>query len=405
MAATAEPRVPEPRVLFARQAIVDRRGRLAGYELLFRGHRDEGGHIPDAEHATCQVLVAAFAEVGLAAAVGPTTAFVNVTERFLHEVDPVPLAPERTVLELLEDAVPSQALVERLASVRRQGFRVALDDYVPGPAADPLLGVADIVKVDLQAHARPDAERLIAALAARGLTIVAEKVESQDERDWALAAGADLFQGFFFCRPVELPGAELRAASLARLRAAAGLTDENAGVDEIEEAVRLDPALTLRLLRYLNSAALALPHRISSLRHAVTMLGTRTVRQWALVLLLAGVTEQRGPLLTMALTRARTCELLARALGAPEPDAWFAVGLLSVADVLAGASLAEVVAQLPLDDDAAAALVHHTGPMGRALAGALACERGELPEDHAAATLAAYADAVAWADLHGSGLE
>jgi c-di-GMP phosphodiesterase len=400
MAATAE-----SRVLFARQAIVDRRGRLSGYELLFRGHREEGGRIPDAEHATCQVLVAAFAEVGLEQAVGPTCAFVNVTERFLREVDPVPLAPERTVLEVLEDQIPSAALIERLAAVRAQGFRVALDDYAPGTAADTLLDVADIVKVDLRAHTRPDAERLIAALVSRGLTVVAEKVERQDERDWALAAGAHLFQGFFFCRPVELPGAELRAASLARLRAAAGLTDDEAGVDEIEQAVSLDPALTLRLLRYLNSAALSLPHRISSLRHAVTMLGTRTVRQWALVMLMAGVTEQRGPLLGTALARARTCELVGRELGAGDPGGWFAVGLLSVADVLAGAPLAEVVAQLPLDDETVAALVHHTGPKGRALAGAIACERGELPAEHPDLTLAAYADAVAWADLHGSGLE
>jgi len=392
-------------VLFARQAIVDRRGRLSGYELLFRGHREEGGRIPDAEHATCQVLVAAFAEVGMAQAVGPATAFVNVTERFLHDVDPVPLAPERTVLELLEDAVPSAELVARLHSVRAQGFRVALDDYAPGTAADALLEAADIVKVDLQAHARPDAERLIAVLAARGLTVVAEKVETQGERDWALAAGAHLFQGFFFCRPVELPGAELRAASLSRLRAAAGLSDDEAGIDEIEQAVSLDPALTLRLLRYLNSAALSLPHRISSLRHAVTMLGTRTVRQWALVMLMAGVTEQRGPLINTALTRARTCELVGRELGADDPGAWFAVGLLSVADVLAGSPLAEVVAQLPLDDEAVAALVHQTGPKGRALAGAMACERGLLPEDHPSVTLAAYADAVAWADLHGAGLE
>jgi EAL and modified HD-GYP domain-containing signal transduction protein len=129
------------------------------------------------------------------------------------------------------------------------------------------------------------------------------------------------------------------------------------------------------------------------------------VRQWALVLLMAGVTEQRGPLLSTALTRARTCELLGRELGAADPDAWFAVGLLSVADVLAGAPLAEVVAQLPLDDEAAAALVHHTGAKGRALAGVLACERGRLPEDAPGLTLAAYADAVAWADLHGAGLE
>ncbi|MBI5105222.1 MAG: EAL domain-containing protein [Solirubrobacterales bacterium] len=393
-----------PRVLFARQAIVDRRGRLAGYELLFRGRRGDGGAIPDAEHATSQVLVAAFAEVGIAMATGGTTAFVNVSERFLHEVDPIPLPSDRTVLELLEDASPAPALVERLRSVRAQGFRVALDDFNPEGGASALVDHVDLVKVDLRMHDRATAERLIAGLSARGKSVVAEKVEDQAERNWALAAGADLFQGYFFCRPVELAGAELRASSLARLRCAAGLTAADAGFEVIEEAVRLDPSLTLRLLRYLNSAALALPHRISSIHHAIVMLGLRTVRQWALLLLLAGIGEQRGPLVSIALTRARTCELLAEVLGAEDPDAWFSVGLLSVVDALAGAPLAEVISELPLDDDVCAALVHHDGPKGAALAGAIACERGELPDGDPEGTLAAYGDAVGWADRHGAGL-
>jgi EAL and modified HD-GYP domain-containing signal transduction protein len=398
---TATPATPEaPRVLFARQAIVDRRGRVEGYELLYRGRRDEHGEIPDAEHATCQVLVGAFAEVGFGAAVGATSAFINVTERFLCDVDPLPLAPESTVLELLEDATPSPALLRRLRALRAAGFRIALDDFTATPASRPFLAVADLVKVDLRAHPRPEAERLMGELARLGLTVVAEKVEDQDEFAWSLAAGASLFQGYFFCKPVELPGTELRAASLDRLRAAAGLTDPDANLPEIEYAVRTDPALSLRLLRYLNSASLSLPCRISSIHHGVMMLGPRTVRQWALVLLLAGVGEQRGPLLSIALARARTCEMLAHAKGASDPDAWFSVGLLSVCDALAGAPLAQVVGELSLADDVVAALVHRQGPKGAALDAAVACERAELPATDAALALTAYADAVAWADLH-----
>jgi EAL and modified HD-GYP domain-containing signal transduction protein len=395
--------VESPRVLFARQAIVDRRGRLAGYELLYRGPRDEDGQIPDAEHATCQVLVGAFAEVGFGAAVGHTCAFLNVTERFLREVDPLPLVPETTVLELLEDQTPSPELVDRLRALRAQGFRVALDDFTPTSESTPFLDVADIVKVDVRAHARPEAERLIGSLAARGLTVIAEKVEDQAEYDWSAAAGADLFQGYFFCQPVELAGAELRSASLARLRAAAELADPDAGVEEIEAAVKIDPHLSLRLLQHLNSASLSLPNRISSIRQGVVMLGPRTVRQWAVVLLLSGISEQRGPLLATALTRARTLETVAHAKGARDADAWFSVGLLSVSDVLAGAPLEDVVAPLPLAEDVIAAIVHREGSKGRALTAAIACERGQLPapEDRRL-TLMAYADAVAWADAHAA---
>jgi EAL and modified HD-GYP domain-containing signal transduction protein len=392
--------ITTPRVLFARQAIVDRRGRVAGYELLYRGERDEMGRIPDAEHATCAVLVGAFAEVGFSAAVGAATAFLNVTERFLQEVDPLPMEPERTVLELLEDEAPSPELLARLRSLRAEGFRIALDDFVPTATNLAFLDVADLVKVDLRAHDRPTAERLMSTLAGRGLTVVAEKVEDQAEADWSAAAGAQLFQGFFYCKPVELAGDELRAASLSRLRAAAGLTSPDAGVDEIEAALRTDPSLSLRLLRYLNSAALSLSHRVSSIRQGVMLLGPRTVRQWALVLLLGGVGEQRGPLLSTALARARTCEMIANARGAADPEAWFSVGLLSVSDVIAGRTMEEVVGELPLDEDIVAALLWRHGPKGEALAAAIACERGQIPVLDPTLVMAAYADAVAWADAH-----
>jgi c-di-GMP phosphodiesterase len=392
-----------PRVLFARQAIVDRRGRLAGYELLYRGPRGADGEIPDAEHATCSVLVGAFAEVGMGAAVGGATAFLNVTERFLREVDPLPLAPEATVLELLEDATPSPALIDRLRSLRAQGFRVALDDFAPGPSSTPLLDVADLVKVDLRAHERREAERLMGSLSARGLTVVAEKVEDQDEFAWSRDAGAKLFQGYFFCKPVELEGTELRAASIERLRTVAGLTRPDAGLEAIEQAVRTDPHLALRLLQQLNSAAVSLPHRISSIRQGVVLLGPRTVRQWALVLLLSGIGEHRGPVLATALARAKTLETLAHVKGAGDPEAWFAVGLLSVSDALAGAPLERVVERLPLADDVRDALVHRTGPKGAALTATIACERAQLPETDRRLVLTAYADAIAWADAHAAG--
>jgi len=399
----AAPATDAPRVLFARQAIVDRRGRLAGYELLYRGPRGADGEIPDAEHATCSVLVGAFAEVGFRAAVGGSTAFLNVTERFLREVDPLPLAPESTVLELLEDAQPTPELLDRLRALRAQGFRVALDDFAPGPMSTPLLEVADLVKVDLRAHSRAEAEQLMGSLVARGVTVVAEKVEDQAEFEWSSAAGAKLFQGYFFCKPVELAGAELRAASIERLRAVAGLTHPDAGLEEIELAIRTDPHLSLRLLQQLNSAAVSLPHRISSIRQGVMLLGPRTARQWALVLLLSGIGEHRGPLLATALARARTLETLAHVKGATDPDAWFSVGLLSVSDALAGAPLPDVVSQLPLAEDVIDALVHHAGPKGAALQATIACERAELPETDRRLVLMAYGDAIAWADAHAAG--
>ena len=70
------------------------------------------------------------------------------------------------------------------------------------------------------------------------------------------------------------------------------------------------------------------------MRQAIVLLGPRTVRQWAMLLLLSGIDEQRGPLLITALSRGRTCEAIARRLGADDPDAYFFTGMLSVVDAL-----------------------------------------------------------------------
>jgi hypothetical protein len=109
------------------------------------------------------------------------------------------------------------------------------------------------------------------------------------------------------------------------------------------------------------------------------------------------------PLLATALARARTLETLAHLKGAADPDAWFAVGLLSVSDALAGAPLPKVVERLPLADDVRDALVHRAGAKGEALAATIACERAELPDADRRLVLTAYADAIAWADAHAAG--
>lgn len=388
-------------VLFARQAIMDEQGKVRGYELLYRGRRDDHGEVPDAEHATCQVLAAAFAEVGLETAVGSVPAWINVTERFLTEFDPLPFPPGQTVLELLEDQEVSPQLIDRIRDLRVAGFKIALDDFLLDDRNHELLEIADFVKVDLRSAPREILEPMIRALVQRELTVLAEKVEDRDEHRWAYEAGATLFQGFYFCHPTEVEGAVPQAASVSRLRAAADLADVDAGFEAVEFALKIDPELSLRLLRYLNSAALSLPHRITSVRHAMTLLGLRAVRQWALVLLMGGIGEQRGPLLPTALIRARTCELLATETGRAEPDACFSVGLLSICDALAGRPMADVLAELPLDKSVTEALLERTGPMGAALTAAIACERGELPEQDADLTLACYADAVAWTEAQG----
>src|SRR5690242_11457314 len=133
----------EIEVLFARQPILDREGRLAGYELLYRGTGSESPHA-----ATSRVAASALSDLGLRQATGGAPAFINVTTEFLLAMDPLPFGPEGVVLEIAADRLPDEPLLERLSRLRQHGYMLALDGYAGQPSADPLLDYATLAKVD-----------------------------------------------------------------------------------------------------------------------------------------------------------------------------------------------------------------------------------------------------------------
>jgi c-di-GMP phosphodiesterase len=374
--------------LFARQPICDDRQRIVGYELLHRGFASDG------HAATSSVLVSALGDVGLDATIGSTRAWVNFDAQFLLDLDPLPFGPERVVLELLEGAEPTRELLQRLQQLRREGFSIALDDFAWDPALLPLVRLADIVKLDVLTLGPDGVAANVRALAPFRKTIVAEKVEDVATAEWAGAAGCTLFQGYWFCHPELVSGRPVPTVRRASLAAVAELSRPDAGLEEIQQAVTLDAGLSLRLLRHLNSAWMALPHRVGSVHQAVVLFGERRMKQWAMLHVLAGISGGREALLTVALVRAHTAELMAAQFGTTDTESWFACGLLSVADALTCTPMGEIVGELPLDDNVRAALLSRGGAMGAALD---ACERCELGTETDPALLGLYAEAVAWA--------
>jgi EAL and modified HD-GYP domain-containing signal transduction protein len=404
--ATAEsPTLPDAEVLFARQPILDVDGRLAGYELLYRG--DGGSESPHA--ATSRVAASALSDLGLRSATGGAPAFLNVTTEFLLAMDPLPFGPEGVVLEIAADRVPDEPLIDRLGRLRQHGYMLALDGYAGQPSAEPLLDLAQLAKVDARGTGAIQLATLVAKLRDRGLRPVANGVDAYTDHDRCADAGFELFQGDFVCRPREIVGHNVPTASIGALRLAAGISAPDTGVDELEKAIALDPGLSLRLLRFVNSAAFSLRHQINSVRQAIVLLGPRTVRQWAMLLLLSGIDERRGPLLVTALSRGRTCEAIASRLGADDTDAYFFTGMLSIVDALLDKPMDEALADLPLAEDVVAALVQRAGGKGRTLNMAEACERGAwdeavLPSLDAAALAVLHVEAIAWADATAAGL-
>ena len=381
-------------VLVARQPICDADLNVCAYELLHRGEAVDG------EQATAQVLLAACGDIGLGALVGARRAYVNVSRRFLLEVDPLPFEPELVVLELLEDQLIDDALVNRLKELTGAGYVLALDDFAYGPEAEPLLQLASIVKVDVRAGDEGHPARQARLLSRYGVTLLAEKVEDQVEFERCRALGYELFQGWFFCKPELVEGRAIPSASLAAIQAAASLSRPRVSFEEVEAVVSRDPGLSLRLLRLLNSASFSLRRRFETVHEAIVLLGAENVRQWGMLLALGGVKARCDELVPTALVRAQTLSLLAAERG-DDPDRAFAIGLFSVADALLGAPMEQALHDLPLATPIVDALVRHAGDDGAALAAMLAHERADQLAGAAGVTqqalAASYLQALAWA--------
>jgi c-di-GMP-related signal transduction protein len=363
-------------IFLGRQPILDRREKLVGYELLFR-QGPVGMTQTDAEYATASVIANTFLSLGLDNVLGRHLGFLNVNADTLCSRTIEMLPPERIVIELLETVVVDDRIVDRCAELRGAGFRLALDDVVSlGDGREALLPHIDIVKLDVLAL-QDGLEAIVEELRPFPVSLLAEKVEDRDQVQRCLDLGMSLFQGYFFARPTLLEGraAEPSRINLVRLL---GQLMRDIEIDEIEAVFKHDPALTHALLRIVNSVAMGLRYRISSVRQAIVVLGRKQLQRWVQLLLFVrteGADGVDSPLLALAATRGRLLELLSAERGLDRfgrdrevADQAFLVGVLSLLDAVLGRPLAEILQELNLEPSIQAALLRREGVLGSMLA-------------------------------------
>jgi len=365
-------------IYIGRQPIYDRKLGVYAYELLFRAASDNSAKFTDGDQATSDVIVNTFLEIGLDNIVGDRLAFINLTRAFFVGEHTISLPKDRVVLELLEDIEADEEVVNSVKRLSEQGYSIALDDFIYHESLQPLVQLADIVKIDIMAMSRDEIREHVEALRQHPLRLVAEKVETQEEHDYCMELGFDYFQGYFLAQPKVIQGRRLPNNRLAILKLLSRLQDPEITSKQLEELIAQDVAFSYRILRYVNSAAYAPPRKIESIHQAVVRLGLQTIRSWTALLAMSQVDDKPTELVVTAMIRGKMAEQMARALDAEQPDSFFTVGLFSALDALMDNSMEEILTQLPLADHIAQALLHKGGGLhGEVLNCVLAYERGE----------------------------
>ena len=285
---------------------------------------------------------------------------------------------------------------------------MALDDFTVESGADALLPYVKFVKVDVLDTPAGTRNALPARLRRPDLRFVAEKVETAESVAHARTAGYTLFQGYFFCKPATLGTKALPARRLAYLHLFSALNRPDLTIADLEGLVKHDVSLSYRVLRCINSAAFGLQGKINSIRHALVLLGIDRVRKWCSVWSLAGVNDGgTSETVVLALLRARSCEVLGEMLAGRETgEEFFLLGLTSLLDAMLGCPMRTALADLPLPERIAQALLGEANLARTVLDAVIAYERGGWDEAiqkadgvglPPGALPTAYSDALKWA--------
>ena len=363
-------------LLLARQPIFDRNTKVVAYELLFREVNPERADVVDGDFATSAVLENAFMNLSIDDVIGDHKAFINFTPRLL-EME-IPIEPARCVIEVLEDVEVTDALLESLKRAKQKGHLVALDDFEYNEVLQPLVDLADIIKLDVLALTDSELVDAVGRLSAYGVTLLAEKIETNEMLRHCLDLGFEMFQGNFLSKPEPITGRKLAANKIVVLELLTKLQEPSSNFKDLELLISQDPALGLKTLRLVNSAYYGPRHQIESLSHAIAYLGMDALRSLASLLVVSGLSDKPDALRDFALERAKFCELLGRKVKEAEASVFYSVGLLSTMDAYFDQPLEEILGNMSLRPDVKAALLDREGELGAVLALVERVQRGEL---------------------------
>ncbi len=396
-------------IYVARQPIFDIKKCIFGYELLFRA--DMANFFPDiqGDTATSKLLSNSFFNIGIEKIAGANLAFINFTQELLLQQLPLMFSQDRLVVEILEDIQPAKEVIEACQEIALNGYIIVLDDFFYKPSMEPLIEVADIIKIDIKATPLEEVGDLVNMIKERGVNLLAEKVETHDEFKKALEMGFRYFQGFFFSKPEVLKGKEISTPQMQLLEIMAEVNRAEFEFDRLEKMIVRDASISYKLMRLINSAYFKRAKEISSIRQAIVMIGEVGIRRFLSLISMAGLAANKpDELIRVSLVRAKFCELLGNNHGSnADTSELFTLGLFSLIDAIMDDSMENLMSQIPLSGKIKEVLISRTGDLSGYLSLIEFYEKGDWAEIEKATNILGinegtlpqyYMESLGWAD-------
>lgn len=244
--------------------------------------------------------------------------------------------------------------------IRGEGGLIALEGHASLKDCGGLLDQSDLIHVSLSELTPSEIVSFRKKFKGYKGKLLVKDVKTWQDFEGTRALGFDYFQGPFFAVPEVKKDRELSVGTVAKMQLLKELGNPACEVDELANIIASDVSLSYRMLRYINSATFGLRNKINSIQQAVSLLGLKEVRHWAMVVAMTGLdsSDKGEELGMMALHRGRFLHQITECADSMSyvPSAMFMLGLFSKLDAMLSLSMEQALDGIPLDTEIANAL-------------------------------------------------
>lgn len=393
----------------ARQPILDIEQQVVAYELLFRDGKSNSFPNIDPNQATSNILTNSHLTLGLEKVTSDLPAYINFHADTLISHFPSFLDPKNVVLEILEDVPVTDELLSACKALHEKGYKLALDDFDFDDKWQAFYPFVDIIKIDVLEFSILEISKLVRKLSGLNVTLLAEKVETLQQFEKLKMFGFTLFQGYFFAKPEMLKQRKITTAKKNILELISQASQVDLNIDSISKIFAIDPGLTYKLLRFINSPTYGNSQEITSLKHALAYIGQVELKKFIALLALSDLSSDKNPeIMRLSLARAKFCEQISLCrLDSENPPKAFLTGILSLIDGILDHDLEHVLGVLPVHEEIKSALRNEQSDLTNYLMLVKNIEQGFWQEGEIIALklgvdnnacFQAYDDSLSWAD-------
>ena len=358
----------------ARQPIVDKEEKIFAYELLYR-NADEISEISNGRYASIAVIANVLNKFGTKQLLGGRKAFVKVDEKFFMSDMIFSVPKEFFIFSLLDTINMHERAVERAEQLHQKGYELCLNDteysFTNFKRYEDILDYLTYAKVNIAEYSiSVEAKKLISRLHSYDIQLIGTRIEEKEQRDAAVELGCEFFQGYFFAKPKIVENKKFEPNQFAVMKLYRLLMQDE-DIEAIAEEFEKSYAISVQLLRFINSGAFSFRNKISSIQHVMVLVGRKPLAQWLMLMIYSksvSKVDELSPL--MLLVKSRT-ELMESILKLLEPNASrdflgeaYFVGVLSLIDTIFEVSLDEILHQLNVSEKIEDAIIRDAGILG-----------------------------------------